>query len=241
MSQLVCSECGEKLPPTAAPTRKTCSDEECKAAGRPACRERRKTRLKRARDSARRIKSANGGPEHDYRDTPMQKAVTHQLQGEIGKKILADELRPLVRDALTDNVLQSLLELVAVTPDVVARISEDVNSKDPVVRQKAYTLFMRYVLGHGAVQPKDEAAQGAFHIHFDSMPRPDGFGGGTDDDPETQQLIDAIEVPDGHRVCEDCQVPKPLDCFDEEAPRCDDCLGEYKRKVLAEYGRTADA
>jgi hypothetical protein len=242
MKQLVCTECGERLPAGSHPTRKTCPPDPARGKN---CPEKRKSRLKTARRQAARKRSqGNGGV--DYRDEPMHQAALPNGSGvssaidEVGHIVIAEELRPLIREALTDHVLLSLRQLVGITPDIVARLSEDVNDTDPVVRQKAYGLVLRYVLGHGAVQPKPDEASGNLHIHFDSMPRPDGFDGGIEDDPEAQDDVEAVEVPDGHRLCEDCLEPKPLEQFDEAAPRCDECVGRYRDEVLERFNSPAE-
>lgn len=240
MANLVCSECGERLPEGTHPSRLTCPD----TPDKPSCANRRKQRLKSAARKAARQRakprSASGGLEHDYRGEPMHQAAIPSVSGvssaidEIGHKVIAEELRPMIRQALTDNVLDALTKLVGITPDIVARLAEDVNDEDPVVRQKAYGLVLRYVLGHGAVQPKDEAERATMTVLFESMPRPAPDA----TSPEPPQLPEpAVEVEaDELKPCEDCNVEKPVTEFDNDAPRCRQCVAEYKAKRVEQFG-----
>lgn len=238
MANLVCSECGERLPADSHPSRLTCPNQE----GRPSCAGRRKERLKRAaRKAAQRPpRGASGGPEHDYRDTAMHQAAIPAGHGvssaidEIGHKVIAEELRPMIRQALTDNVLDALTKLVGITPDIVARLAEDVNDTDPIVRQKAYGLVLRYVLGHGAVQPKDEAERATMTVLFESMPRPDAISPEPSQLPEPAVEVEAADV-DEVKQCEDCEVDKPVSEFDNDAPRCRQCVAEYKARRVEEF------
>src|SRR5579875_1548367 len=71
------------------------------------------------------------------------------------KQVVEDEVRaavkPVVREALTEDVLTALQDLVRLTPDAVTKLGEQINGQDPVLAQKAATTVLRYTVGHTAI------------------------------------------------------------------------------------------
>jgi hypothetical protein len=181
-----CSECDTLLD---RPNQKTCG---------PSHRAKRSRRLKRSRKAA--ANAANTMPEH-------QRQVANATRDEardIATELTREALQPVVREALTEDVLRSLRTMVGLAPQAVAALEQDLADPDAKIRQKAYQLWLQYTVGHGAIlRPEpDEAAKGMV-VHF-NLPRPT-------DEPGTEAredgpLVDATEL----RTCVMCGEDKPV-------------------------------
>lgn len=212
MARRRCSECGGPLPPTSAPTRKTCSD---------ACRGKRSRRLKAARTRAGEAKAM---PEHQK---VLEERVRDEVNDAIGETV-QKELEPVVREAITEDVLRAVEDLVALTPDVVAAIKEDLTGDDPVLRQRAYSLIAKYTIGHPAILRPEDAEQGQQLVVNFGMPRPDSIEAEVQEPEATDIADDAIEEV---KPCDRCGVDKPLAEFVVGSDRCKECYSEQRHQA----------
>lgn len=212
MARVMCSECPTVIP-GARPTQKTCS---------PACRAKRSRRMKRARTEAARVAGeANALPEH-------LQALSHAAHGEakhVAHELLKEEMKPVVREAITEDVLKAVNDLVALTPTMVAAIQEDLQSNDKILRQKAYSLLARYTLGNPSVAPASAAAQPAPMQVIFQLPRPG------DDGAPVAVEADAEEL----RTCMECHETKPAGAFVANSERCQGCHDALQEKVRARF------
>lgn len=134
----------------------------------------------------------------------------------------------MVRAAITEEVLRSIQDLVGLAPRVVELLGQDLESSDPNVRQKAYTLIAKYTLGHNAIVTPEDQGGGQMVVNF-HMPRPD--------DPE--QLAydvdgEAVEVDqDEDRQCAFCNETKPLEEFVANSDRCQSCHDKLHEQAEA--------
>lgn len=201
----VCSECPNLLTER---QKYTCGD---------TCRGRRSRRLKRTRAAAGEKRAL---PEH-------QSAVAEAVRWEaadIAHTVLQEELRPIVREAITADVLRSINSMVALAPAVVMRLAEDLDSPDSKIRQKAYDLWLRYTVGHQAiVRPAEGDDSKNLTVNF-NLPRPDGstIGDVIEDDPS-----EALEL----RTCNLCSEEKPAEQFVAASDRCEDCHEKMQLEV----------
>lgn len=212
----VCSECGASLAGRAAQAR-TCSDK---------CRTARSQRLKRN------LKGPALDPEH----IRTVREVVRGERDDLPERVMAEELRPVVREAITEDVLKAIADFVALTPEVVAAIKEDLASDDATIRQKAYSLVARYTLGHPALVPDDVSDSKQLNVHF-NLPRPD---------PEAaeQNRVEAAAVRldvEDFKTCDICQVAKPERDFIAGSDRCADCYGKQRERAVAMMGDKEDA
>lgn len=192
-----CSECGESLTGRSALT-KTCSDR---------CRNARSRRVRRQR------REVNKLPEH----LKVVQQVVTQERGDVVKKVVEEEIRPVVREAITEDVMQSIRDLVALSPAAIAAIEDDLTGSDPVLRNKAYTLLIKYTVGHNAlVETPEEEESKNLTVNF-SMPRPEDS---TDEVP-----ADAEEI----KQCDSCGIDKPASAFVGSSDRCSECFDQAKQ------------
>lgn len=202
-----CSEyavCGRLLVNKTAQA-KTCS---------PACRSRRSDRLKRAK--------AKGGrpadPDH----------VTRAQIKDAASELVKEELRPIIREALTQDILDGLGELVAMVPAAIAALKLDLASDDETVRQRAYTAVMRYTLDNKAIAPASaEQAPAPMQVVF-AMPRP---GDAAPPLPEAQPS-EATELA----TCAECDTEQPRSNMVANSERCQSCHDEVQARVAAKFG-----
>lgn len=199
-----CSECGKPLYNTA---RKTCGRNHRQARYR---------RLQRAQRDKNAKTSATMSKHTPLRD---EKEVA-----EIVREVYKDELGPVVREALTEDVLRAAQRLVGLTPAMVDAIEEDLNSSDKELRQRAYVLLARYTLGNQSIMPKDEQTAPSLQVSF-NLPRPG-------EAPTPAEVTESIEL----RQCMECQADKPVSEFEGPSERCTVCHDAKRAEVMAEFG-----
>jgi hypothetical protein len=209
VAKRICSECSNRLERS---TQKTCST---------ACRSKRARRLKKQRlEASRKGGENNALPEHL---APLSAAVSKNAK-QVAHEILKEEMKPVVREAITEDVLNAINDLVALTPTMVAAIKDDLASDDKYLRQKAYSLLARYTLGNSSVAPAPAtAAPGPMQVVF-QLPRPG-------DDGAPSITVEAEEL----RTCMECQATKPASEFVANSERCQACHDALQEKVRARF------
>jgi DNA-directed RNA polymerase subunit RPC12/RpoP len=210
MAERTCSECSKSLANKSVRAI-TCSDR---------CQKARQRRLARAKE-----REENYVKDAGITADELRHSVRKGANGAIAA-VLKDELAPVVREAIDEDVLRAIDQMVTLTPAAVAALQEDLVCEDRTLRQRAYQLLFRYTVGHPAlVKPNDEM-QGGMVVNF-NLPRPD-----------EAPAIEA-EVPDDAepvmRECDMCNELKPEAEFVAGSYRCATCSEEYKARVLAQF------
>jgi hypothetical protein len=212
----VCTECGNSLS-GADPRRKTCGD---------ACRAKRSRRLHRQKKEAGEARKAN----HSEDERELALAVRTEVK-DVGHEVLREELRPIVRESITEETIRAIGQLVRLTPTVVEKLAEDIESEDSTIRQKAYSLVAKYTLGHPAiVQAEDQDKNQQLVVNFE-LPRPGA-------DIEAAEPATEIEF-DEIRQCDKCGEDKPLSAFVANSYRCQDCFNAQQH-LASEMVKAAD-
>lgn len=202
-----CSECENFLPAGSIASRKTCSAN---------CRAKRHRRLAAQRKKASHVAADQRQIPQDWKD----------VLEDVGHEVAKEELRPVVREALTEDSMQSLQKMVKLLPGVVEELQRDIHHEDEVVRQKAHQMVLRYTLGHEKALPPDDKAPTGLTVNF-TMPRPDA----TAEVSATELPVDADA--DELRICDTCQEPKPLADFFQGALRCRSCVAAFQARAHA--------
>jgi hypothetical protein len=221
--QRLCSEWTEETAhehePLTRPSQKTCSTK---------CRNRRARRIKRQnRERVERMAAANSLPEHLK---PLSDATNPRAVRDAAHELVKEELRPVVRESLTQDVLNGIGRLVNLTPKMVAAIEEDLDSSDKYLRQKAYSLLARYTLGNSSVAPAPaQHAPAPMQVVF-QLPRPGDDLDKHDADYTLPAVVEEL------RTCQECQAEKPATEFVGDSERCLTCHGELQDRVTARYG-----
>lgn len=207
----VCSECGKSLRGKPA-LAKTCGP------NHRAARSRRLTRERNERLAANLLKG-------DY--TPEQRQVADMVNAskDVVRDVLRDEVTPIVREALTDDVLVGIRDLVRLAPKMIAAIEQDLTNSDDNVRQKAYSLLAKYTLGNPSIAPAPTTPATAPMEIFFAMPRP-----GDTTAPTTEAT--ATEL----KTCVECQTEKDEALFVGNSDRCQDCHDSLQATVTERYG-----
>lgn len=161
--------------------------------------------------------------------------MSERVRGEVkdaAHKVIEDELRPVVRETITEDTLRAIRDLVGLTPMAVAAIADDLASPDAVLRQKAYALLMKYTVGHGAiVTPAEQDKSQPLVVNFE-LPRP------RDAESSGEPAVEA-EVVGESRECDTCHQMKPDDQFIAGSDRCEDCFAGMHDKQQALIEETA--
>lgn len=206
-----CTECG------AAFTRTTSKHTACSA----------KCRVRKHRRIAANKAVAPEVQERIQERTRLANAAAQEGALDIARDIIAQELRPVVRESLTDAVMQSISDLVELTPLMVAALKDDLVAQDPVFdsdfepvldengvqrvkvdttrRSRAVALVAKYTLGAPGLAPQPQVQTAPISVSFGELPRPDW------------------EAPPPDRVCDECQLLLSPAAFDGSAPRCREC------------------
>lgn len=151
-------------------------------------------------------------PEH-------QKVIEEVVRGErddVAERVVKEELRPVVREAITEDTLRAIQDLVALTPKVVDAIREDLASDDAVIRQRAYSLVAKYTIGHPAVVKSGEENDSKQIIVNFALPRPG------DEPVDAEATAVELEAED-FRQCDLCGADKPVTDFVAGSSRCASC------------------
>lgn len=149
---------------------------------------------------------------------------------ELASEVMAEELRPVVREAITEDVLRSIQGLVGLTGRAVELIAADMNGSDPVLAQKAATLVLRYTMGNQSVAPAPTAVEPAgMTVNF-HVPRP------TEPVVEADLVVEeAIEAGEA-RICAECGITKATDAFVAGSSRCHACNDGFQAKIAERFG-----
>lgn len=204
-----CSECANPLSSRSV-TSKTCSN---------ACRLKRSRRLKRVKQDQADFEAAYPG------DGARAVAdIVRRESYDTVMRVTQSEITPIVREALTEDVLRAVQAMIGLTPRAVQLLGEDLESEDATIRQRAYTLLIKYTAGHPALlQPKD-ADHGAQLVVQFGLPRPDA---------------EALVAPEAEVVedltCDMCGEDKPATEFESGSLRCRPCFETWKATVLEQF------
>lgn len=200
----LCTECGNPLPAGSSKRRKTCGDN---------CRSKRSRRLRGAKVTSEAL------PPHQAQ---LANAVDTEVP-DIAHQVIQEEMRPVVREAITEDVLRGVKQLVALTPAAVEQLRADLESGVPAVQRKAAELVMRYTIGHQALVTKDETSADRQLVVQFNLPRPDGEA------PQPEVQADAEEI----RTCDTCGSDKPVAQFVDNSTRCIECHEQIRQQALA--------
>ncbi len=211
-----CSECPHTLKGRPAGT-KTCSIK-CKSA--------RARRIKRSKEAA----GQNSVLPEGMADVS---AVVTKGAKDVAHEVLRDELRPIVREALTEDVLHGINTMVGLTPRAIELLQKQMESRDETISQRAVTLLLKYTMGNPSVAPPPTTpAAGGLTVVL-GMPRP---GDAIGSEVAAQDPSDAEEL----RACGDCGEDK-LECeFVAGSQRCRTCFGDMRGMLKDRFGDAYD-
>lgn len=176
-----------------------------------------------------------------------QREITEAVerkQNDVAHELLVEEMRPVVRESITEDTLNAIGKMVGLTPIAIAAITADLASEDATIRQRAYTLILKYTVGHQAiVRPPDEDRTQPIQVNF-ALPRPDKTDGGRDRQDRSEDVedsgsglgeasevldVDAVEI----RTCDTCGKEAPVDDFAANSTRCLDCYAKQRARADA--------
>lgn len=140
------------------------------------------------------------------------------------ERVLQQELEPVVRAAIDDEVLRAVDKLVKLTPRAIQALEDDLDSEDKVLRQRAATTLVKYTIGHPALLKPEDSKHEQLIVNF-NLPRPD-------DQPDADQDVVPLDEVDEARVCDICEEEKPASEFVAGSDRCRTCFEQWKSDVL---------
>ncbi len=241
--QRICTECGAPFLAARA-SAKTCSDSH------------------RQRRSERRKRQGGAFTDFDIHAGSTQNAMARATEEAleqlpaVARQVLADELRPVVREALTERVLDSIGQMIELLPLAQDALREDLTAVRPMTnddgdivygsdgepvylvdgdrRAKATALVLKYTVGQPGLAPQPESpAQAPMVVNFNGMPAPSGYVDAT---------AEHIEIGLNERLCDSCAEVKDVTLFVGGSSRCEECHEANRARVqLAIDERTANA
>jgi hypothetical protein len=176
------------------------------------CRSKRAARIKRAKKARAAAGNSPYAPE-------LQEAVA-AAAGKVkdaAHDVMVDELRPMVREAMTADVLRGIDKMVKLTPKAIELLEEQLASEDETIAQRAATLLLKYTMGNPSVAPPPtQQAPSPMTVQF-NIPRPG--------DATTPELaLPEDDTPVELRECTDCGEHKAAHEFVGASPRCQLCF-----------------
>jgi hypothetical protein len=135
------------------------------------------------------------------------------------QEILRDELRPVVREALTEDVLRHIRTVIGKVPAAIDVLVGLLGSRDEDTRRQAAVALLRYSVGNKAIVPDiNDGGTAPLTVHF-NLDRPDAVGVGT-----------AYDIVD-FRTCDSCGEKKDADQFVSTSDRCQTCFDTMRASV----------
>jgi hypothetical protein len=190
----------------------------------------RSCRGKRSRALAKANKT-NRGKDSPYtpevRDIAME-AARGANNKDIAVAATREVAREVVREAMTQDIIEALQGMVLLVPAAKEALEEDLKGDDPVARQRAYELVFRYTMGNKSIAPppKEEAAQPMQVIL--NIP---GSGAQLPANGELPVPAEAVEV----RECMECGEMKTE--FVANSDRCTDCHNKVMKRIEERFGQ----
>jgi hypothetical protein len=154
---------------------------------------------------------------------------------------IRETVAPVVREMLTERVLNELNVLVNAIPRAAETIVRDLDDPDPDVHQKAATLLLKYTLGNSSIAPPPVGAADAAPMQvFIGMPQQGGTPAAVDSEatevPEIEAGSEAAEPnEEPERECLECHLFKSPDQFVGASHRCQDCQKKLMDSVTERY------
>jgi hypothetical protein len=141
-------------------------------------------------------------------------------------EVIKEEVRPVVRESITEDTIQAIGKMVGLTGVAIAALTEDLASDDATIRQRAYTLLLKYTVGHQAiVRPPDEDRTQPIEVNF-ALPRPERTEA-QEPSPDEPVVVDAVEV----KTCDTCGKEAPATEFAANSTRCLDCYAKQRARA----------
>lgn len=239
--QRVCSECPTPFV-TTSPRAKTCSG---------SCRSKRKRRLD-AGDTA----DVAGGNNAAKAIAKAKKATMDDLPAVV-REVMAEEVRPVVREALSSRVLEAIGSMTELIPLMFDALKDDLVAQEPCVdpatgehvtmmdgtpvytvdydrRSKARDLVAKYTLGQPGLAPQPEAAANApITVVFPGMSQPEPIYIRAADAIADAPLELPAGVSDDARMCDLCHDWKEPVELVGDSDRCYPCHEAARVKMEA--------
>lgn len=195
-----------------------------KTCGSRSCQGKRQRRIARARKAS--------GEQTPYAPElqAVQKAAARDAK-DAAADVLREELRPVVREALTADVLHSLQGMVALVPKAIETLGKDLECKDALVRERARETVLRYTLGHRSIQPPTADQQPSPMTVVLNVP---GSGASAEVALATPHVVvaEAEEI----RECMECRLQKADSEFVAGSDRCQACHDAKMAEIEARFG-----
>jgi hypothetical protein len=197
-----CLNCEEDLEFGAPPTKKYCSD---------ACRKQFDRALERG--------------------TGLTPAKAKELAGKLAfakmedvvREVLHEEIRKTITQHVRDNVLGAVEVMSQMLPDALAGLAKDLEDPDPVFRQRAAGMVIKYVMPLANQGDDGEDARIINIIH--NVPIPEGnFGDSLA--VHVEAIHDTVDAVEDYPECYMCHEPKHPDAGQWNATgfRCRACI-----------------
>lgn len=130
------------------------------------------------------------------------------------RDVMAEEVRPVVREELAGRVLEQIDRLITLTPEALDALYEDLKGSDAVLRQRAYTLLLKYTVGSPLASDAETTDEKNLVINV-GMPGPESVE------------AEVIEM----KTCDVCLEEKPEDQFEGNSERCVQCFTEARDRA----------
>lgn len=150
---------------------------------------------------------------------------------EVTQNVIAEEVRPVIREELTEDVLRAIKRMVGLTPQVVDAIEKDLASDNEFLRQHAYQTLLKYTVGSRALLPDLAEENLPMTVIINGIERPQvgAFAAGTGHTLAIEGTA-TEDAPLG-KLCDACGNYKDPREFIAESDRCVTCYERIRSEA----------
>lgn len=159
----------------------------------------------------------------------------------LAESLALEEIRakvsPVVREMLTDKVLNELKVLTELLPEATATLRRLMTSEDEDMQYKAATMLLRYTMGNSSIAPPpldDRSPQGMQVII--GLPQQKSQAQ-VEGEIAEGEVVEGEIVEQPERECIECHKFKSSSEFVGASSRCQSCHDEMMADVEARFGR----
>jgi len=208
----VCHNCGENLPEDSHASRKFCND---------AC---------RSQYNRKALGGSGVTTMHDAR--ALAKKLAFKDMEDVVREVLREEIRKTITQHVHDNVLGAAEAMTALLPEAIGALAVDLQDQDPIFRQRATNIILKYTMGMDKTNPDGEDTR-IININH-NVPIPEGnFGAALSETIDA--IIEEAETPTEWERCYRCGEEKHPDAgvHNQQGFECRACM---VRRKLSEPG-----
>lgn len=217
---LKCRSCGKDLPEDSDPRRKYCPGTRCRQNFNEQLASEKKTMRSRA--------SRIAVDSHNRSDPEIKEMKSRALE------VLEDEIRDTMREVIKEQITPMIREkaqgavvvMLDMLPKALARLQEDLDSRDAIARRNAVAIALRYTMPTVQENTKVESDTGINVYHWIPAPADTEVGRKVSEEMNYDADANYELFEEGWEVCQRCDTrthPDNMTRDSNQIPVCTSC------------------